>query len=441
MKVSRFLQKVKIKENVYAIYNNLIMKIIFINDKKYREILKFDITDDEIKLLQDYKIYVNDNEDEELLRQKNIEKNSMIGKIKTMYLCVTNCCNLGCSYCFINNQKKNNSNMDNMNEEIALLSLEKYAEYLRINNFSGKVVFYGGEPLIKWNLIKKCVEISRERKYPISFSIITNGTLLEEKMINFFKENNVNIGISIDGPKEINDKNRKYVSSNKSVYDDIFRKIKLLKKYKCDFGLSITLSNEILDKQDIILNWLEKVKVKSIAYNLLHYTWEYSNWKEYYEETTKFICESYLKLDSIVEATIQGKINSVLNEQFKFFCCSAIGKRQIVVKPNGDLCICHGQFRDKSSTISNIKNIRFENINDIEKLDDWCKIIPLNNNKCLKCESLYSCGGGCLLQSKTLFKDKDLRDKAMCIFNKKILRFILVRIYEIMKGGEEDAKS
>lgn len=443
MEVSKFFQKVEVDKGIYAIYNSLLMKIIFVEQEKYEDILKFNVSNEESMELCEAKIYVSDHEDEKLLQQRHKEKNALIGKIKTMYLCTTNLCNLRCSYCFINNQTNGQVTDNLMSEKIALISMKKFSSYLEKNNQQGKIIFYGGEPLINWKVIKRCIMEAKNRKYPIIFSIITNGTLLNEEIIDFFSAHKVNVGISIDGPREINDKNRKYAFDNISVYDNVFKKIELLKQKKCDFGLSITLSNEILDNRDTVFSWIKKLGIDNIAYNLLHYTWDYPFWKDYYEKATKFICESYMFLDNVVESTIQGKINCILNEQFSFCNCSAIGNRQIVVKPNGDLCICHGQFRDNNSTFSDIYQIEFEDIKKNKRLSNWNKFIPINNDNCLKCEALCLCGGGCTLQAQVLFGKNSTRDNAMCIFNKKILHFILVTIYKIMtrRGGEEDDKS
>lgn len=439
MKISKFLQKIKLKEDLYAIYNNLVMDIYFVNSDKYKNILKFNVIEKEKKNLINSKIYILDKEDDYLLEKLQKEKEEQIGKIKTMYLCVTSSCNLGCSYCFINNQKNKTNKLLNMDLETALVALEKFSNYLKESNNIGKVVFYGGEPLIKWDIIKKCILETKNKKYPIIFSIITNATLLSEEMINFLKRNKVNVGISIDGPRKLNDKNRKYIIDNKSVYDDVFNKIELLKKHKCDFGLSITISNEILNNQDEIISWLKECGVNNISYNMLHYTWKVSNWEDYYLEATRFICKSYLKNKDCIEGSIQSKINYLLQEKFCFFGCSAIGKRQIVVKPNGDICICHGQFRDDNSTFSNIRDIDLYSIKYNENLDCWNSIIPLNNDNCLKCPALSICGGGCLLQTRTLFNEDSI-DKAMCIFNKKVLEFILLQIYEIMRGGDNSVE-
>lgn len=64
------------------------------------------------------------------------------------------------------------------------------------------------------------------------------------KKIKYLAENNVEVGISIDGPKNLNDKNRIYRSSSKSVYDEVIEKFPKLEINNCKFGLSITVSQD-----------------------------------------------------------------------------------------------------------------------------------------------------------------------------------------------------
>lgn len=437
MIISKFTKEIKINEEIYAIYNNLFMKVLFVNGQKYDDIKAFRVSNKEKKELADCKIYINNPTDDKKMLQKVIEeKNREMGKIKTMYLCVTSNCNLNCSYCFINNQINKNKKKDMMSTDVGLVAIKKFVNYLNSNGLTGKIVFYGGEPLINWQLIKESIELANINGYPIIFSIITNGTLLDIKKIKFLKNNNVNIGISIDGPKQINDKNRIFSSKNHSVYDSVITNINRLKKQQCNFGLSITLSEEIIANQDELLSWIKDLKVPNIAYNLLHFTWSYDKWEKYYENATKFVCKSYLELKNCSDGTIQNKINCIINENFKYFGCLALGLKQVVVKPNGDMCICHGEFRENTSTFTNINEFDFEKIYSYKETNKWEKIIPLNIPKCLNCEALFSCGGGCYLQSKTLFKYE--KDSAMCIYNKLIIKFIIEEIYKLtcLKGGE-----
>ncbi len=79
--------------------------------------------------------------------------------------------------------------------------------------------------------------MARERGKEISFSITTNGTLLTREIAGFLKENGVTVCLSIDGPREIQDRNRPYASGRGS-YEDVTRGIELLMENRNGFPVA-----------------------------------------------------------------------------------------------------------------------------------------------------------------------------------------------------------
>ena len=77
----------------------------------------------------------------------------------------------------------------------------------------------------------------------------------------FLKENRIGIGISLDGPKRINDKNRIFRSGSGSVYDSAVEGIKLLNKYNCNYCVSATVTNDVLDNQEEVFKWIKDLKI------------------------------------------------------------------------------------------------------------------------------------------------------------------------------------
>ena len=128
-------------------------------------------------------------------------------------------------------------NLNDINEE--LLSLLKNAGVNRLS-----IIYHGGEPLL-WGieLFEKAIQFQNELRvtYPkLAFrnSVQTNGSLLDAEYIEFFKANNFNIGISIDGPDEINfHKNKK---GNKVVFENM----KKMRDAGCSFGILSVITNE-----------------------------------------------------------------------------------------------------------------------------------------------------------------------------------------------------
>lgn len=443
MQLSRFFHVKKIKDDIYGIYNSLIMDIIYVDEKKLSDIKKFNVSDEEINTLKSAGIYIQDSkQDKKALDVVKKRYDKVCGKINIMYLIMSSSCNLGCKYCFIENCQFNNKKEINMSEKTALTALDKYIKYLKKHKIRGSIIFYGGEPLVNYDVLKKVIEKAKEELAPIDFSMVTNATLLDEEKIKFLSENNVEIGISIDGPKELNDKNRIYKFNNKSVYDEVIKKFPMLKMHETKFGLSITVSEDFLSMQDEVLSWLAKLNVKSIFYNLYHYTSYEKNWEDYYKRASKFLIKSYeiLSKNKIYDGRIIRKMESFYDSEFKFSDCGAIGANQLAIKPNGDICICHGYLKTDKYVIGNINEVSIETIMRSDEIKFWKIRNTLNNSKCLECEALYICGGGCAIEAEALFNNRNKIDKPFCIHTKSTLNWMLKESYKMNNEINEKQK-
>ena len=149
-----------------------------------------------------------------------LEKMKADGFIRNIALFVTQYCNLNCIYCYGHGGEYGKKGA--MEEKTAFQAvdwlIEKSEKYMDLS-----ISFFGGEPLLNYELIKKVVSYSKkkgkEKNKRFKYSITTNGTLLNDKIINYFKENKFSVVFSFDGPKEIQDKNRPCNDSKKSSYN------------------------------------------------------------------------------------------------------------------------------------------------------------------------------------------------------------------------------
>ncbi len=443
MRLSRFFHHIKIENNVYAIYNSLVMEIAYVDSETYKKVINFSVSEKQAEELKKIGVYVSKrSSDDEALKLVRKRYEKVTGKVNIMYFIMSSACNLGCKYCFIENCQFNNNKETNMSEKTALEALIKYTDYLKLNKMRGSVIFYGGEPLVNWKVIKLVLNKANELSSPIDFSMVTNATLLDKEKIEFLAEKQVEIGISIDGPKKLNDKNRVYRHGNKSVYDEVIKKFPYLELSNAKFGLSITVSEDLLKNQDEVLDWLKKLGVKSIFYNLYHYTSYDSNWKSYYKKACDFLIKSYKLLSSnnIYDGRIIRKIDSFYNNEFKFSDCGAIGANQLAIKPNGDICICHGYLKTDKYVIGNIRKISIKEIMSSDEMKFWKERNTLNNKKCLNCNALFICGGGCAIQAEALFGDRKKIDKPFCMHTKKTLSWILKESYRLSKKINDNTK-
>lgn len=132
------------------------------------------------------------------------------GVIKALCLHIAHTCNLNCSYCFAS-QGKYHGERAVMSYEVGKRALDFLVE----NSGSRRnleVDFFGGEPLMNFDVVKKLVEyarsIEKEKNKNFRFTLTTNGVLVDDDVIEFSNREMSNVVLSLDGRKEVHDKFR-----------------------------------------------------------------------------------------------------------------------------------------------------------------------------------------------------------------------------------------
>lgn len=200
--------------------------------------------------------------------------------VNQLVLELTGKCNLRCSYCIYSEsyEGKRNFNDKEMTEEIAF----KAIDYLNLHGDKEEVAvtFYGGEPLIKFDLLKKCIQYSQDtiKDKKVSFSLTSNLTLMTKEIAEYLASvDGLSITCSIDGPKEIHDSSRVDINGNGS-FDRAIRGLRYVvdafgEKTKDVVGLSMVFDEPFyIEKIDKIhsffegLEWLPKEVRKNVTY-------------------------------------------------------------------------------------------------------------------------------------------------------------------------------
>lgn len=172
-------------------------------------------------------------------------------KVQQLILQVTQQCNLRCSYCTYSGNYYNRGHSDKkMTFDVAKKVIDFYFDHSSEKD-SITIAFYGGEPLLEFPLIKKCVEYSeaKTKDKEIYFYITTNGTLLTEQIISYLCEHNFNITISLDGDKEEHNKNRRFLEGTGS-FDLIMNNLQKIKDYDEIFFNKVRYNAVVSPKSD-----------------------------------------------------------------------------------------------------------------------------------------------------------------------------------------------
>lgn len=149
--------------------------------------------------------------------------------VKALCLHVAHTCNLNCEYCFAS-QGKYHGDRALMSFEVGKQALDFLMDHSGTRR-NLEVDFFGGEPLMNWDVVKRLVEYARsvekERGKNFRFTLTTNGMLIDDDVIDFANREMSNVVLSLDGRKEINDRTRVDYAGNGS-YDRIVPKFQKL---------------------------------------------------------------------------------------------------------------------------------------------------------------------------------------------------------------------
>lgn len=163
----------------------------------------------------------------------NISINSL-KNISSITLCVTESCNLRCSYCTYGDRW-------NSSKQMSFETVQKALNLIDHENSKEIVIgFYGGEPLLSFSLIKKTIAYARDKfaDTELLFNMTSNGTLINQDIASFLIEEKIHLLISLDGPQDIHDKSRK-TAKGEGSYNKIMESLALLKelspKYYSEF--------------------------------------------------------------------------------------------------------------------------------------------------------------------------------------------------------------
>jgi len=158
------------------------------------------------QLKQQHKLFTEDT----FSSMANTLKQKTAGVVKALCMHVAHTCNLNCSYCFASQGKYQG--------ERAVMSFEvgkRALDFLIENSGSRRnleVDFFGGEPLMNFDVVKQLVAYAREREKQANknfrFTLTTNGVLIDDDVIDFANREMSNVVLSLDGRKEIHDRFR-----------------------------------------------------------------------------------------------------------------------------------------------------------------------------------------------------------------------------------------
>jgi len=326
--------------------------------------------------------------------------------LQTVVLNVTNQCNLSCSYCYEYGEDRIAS-PDTITKFMDEQTAFNTVDFLLDQSPGRRVInltFFGGETLLNFKVVKSTIEYARKRaaesgKY-VDFSLTTNATMLTQEIINFLAENNVGVTISIDGPKEANDRFRVF-SNGMGSYDVIAPRIKdLLKTHRSrPIGARVTLTAQVVDVKKIFQHLTEEMGFDEVGFapvttsTVRVYSIGNKGMDSILEQFTELANEyrDYALQDknhafSNVSDTLQELHQGIS----KAYPCGA-GLGLVGVSPSGDVGLCHRFVDSPVGALGHIDT----GIDRAKQTEHLTRGHISTKSECLTCWARPVCSGGC----------------------------------------------
>lgn len=326
---------------------------------------------------------------------------------------VTDACNLKCQYCFMDALPSSGKTPA---KETAELFIDRIAEYrVKLKTpYQFVIEFTGGEPLVNYPLIRYTIEYAN-KKYGdllnVHYCLQSNLTLLTEEMIEFFKENDVGLGISYDGFKSIQDKQRPLVNGKGSFQLVESAINKLIKLYPKSFGSTITVITENgINVMPEISLYLYAAGFLNIALKPVSTLGRASDKKRNSTYVNAFTEGLYKILDTVITPLFEEK-GSILRERNLELTFSHLlrskrghmcertpcgGAHNIcVVSPEGKVYSCNQSIGNEKFLMGDIFSNSFhEMLNSKISIEFKSRAIK-NISNCSSCEISGWCGTSC----------------------------------------------
>lgn len=372
-----------------------------------------------------YSLKANENSESKEAFLNNLKKRKLINvekiveeihdSVPELSLALTDNCNLRCVYCHAS--AGDSHKLATMPKELLETVIKSYFERLPINKNKVYVNFAGaGEPTYDFNLLKFCVDKSREcaitKDKSISFRLATNGVFGKD-IQEYLKNNFDNISLSFDGPDFIQNIHRP-LKNGKGSFEYVFETAKYFYKSKAQFAIRSTVSEYSLPYLKQVIDFFEENFAGiSIGLEALLFSGR-AKYSEIKPPDRKIFGDKLIEILKYCEDKKVKITNSASSEydSIRPVFCSSVGIPNWTVMVDGKIFCC---AKDEAPEVFNFGRFNFDNNSielDNEKIKEIKKMNVLNYKECEDCFCKYQCSGDC--------PDRRLTEKSNCEAYRKI---------------------
>ena len=349
--------------------------------------------------------------------------------VNKITICLTERCNYHCTYCYTNQANHNKRDTD-----ISIKTLNKIICY--IDSLDANVIevnFFGGEPLLRFDLIQYFVSKAKKTDKTITYLITTNASLIDDEVAVFMRDNKIKVIASLDLPKSACDEHR--LNQVGSSYDLSTKGIRIL---NCHLEKGCTI-NTVITKDNIDIEHIVSTFIDDNLSNRLSTTIATGqSGQDDIELNTILIKEkrvinnilnglypitfTYLPLAKIVASLIK-------RLQKKNRCFAGIS--MIAIDSKGSIYPCHRFMYNHEFIMGDIS----KGINP-SIIDEYCKNNVDAIPECKDCWARYLCGGPCYHDSYITQKNTTKIHPARCERIKSLTELAIITYGELLEKNK-----
>lgn len=325
--------------------------------------------------------------------------------VKALCLHIAHDCNLACKYCFAE-EGEYHGRRELMSFEVGKKALD-FLVANSGNRVNLEVDFFGGEPLMNWDVVKQLVEYGRSleeaHNKKFRFTLTTNGVLLNDEIMEYLNKEMSNVVLSLDGRKEVNDNMRPF-RTGKGSYDLIVPKFQKLadSRNQTNYYVRGTFTRDNLDFSEDVKHFAD-LGFKQMSIEPVvgpeedPYSIREEDLSQIMEEYDKLALE-YIKREKEGNGFNFFHFMIDLNQGpcvYKRLSGCGSGTEYLAVTPWGDFYPCHQFVGNEDFLMGNVD----EGIIRNDLVDTFSNCNVYSKEKCKNCFARFYCSGGCAANS------------------------------------------
>lgn len=328
--------------------------------------------------------------------------------VKALCLHIAHDCNLACKYCFAE-EGEYHGDRSMMSFEVGKQALDFLVENSG-NRRNLEVDFFGGEPLMNFEVVKQLVAYGRsleeEHNKIFRFTLTTNGVLLDDEVMEFANREMANVVLSIDGRKEVHDTMRP-TRNGKGSYDLIIDKFKKFAKLRAGKSYYVrgTFTHDNLDFSKDVLHLADEGFDQISVEPVVGPEEERYTIKE--ADLPKIMEEYDLLAKEIIKREKEGRGFTFFHFMIDLTGGPCVAKRlsgcgsgteYLAVTPWGDLYPCHQFVGEDDFAVGTV----YDGVTRQDIVSEFKKTSVYSKEDCRDCFARFYCSGGCSANSHKL---------------------------------------